>query len=514
MLKKFWKQDLILFCLIFMKNGFLAFEVYSTREFIAAIQISNLEQTFLWSGLTVIALLAFRILLFWNNKNIYKLVSKKILFQKLQKLQLLSTNFYELKKENIGYFQNKFINQADKIKNDYYKVFYIIIDITISLFLMSIISIVFSWIILLILISFVLVNALFSFGFEKIYFKYEDKIFELQEKYNQKIWNILENTKKFIFYAQFKNWISWSSKSGNKFYFENNRQLNKTDLLSALWTVFGISLQILLVLVLGIFYFNKFIDFSSLIASVTLVSFLFTDSSDFLYYMSKYKTIKRIFKKWNVTKTKKLSYKSELIKTITVSNLKSDFLKVPHLLNFKFEANKKYLIIGSSGIGKTSLFNFIFGLNSNYEGRIEINQENFKLQNTVPVFNDWVFIAANNTYVFDASLNQNITLFEQTIDQTQLAKSKAQAQINFHNVDQPSSGEKQRINLARTIYANKKWIFLDESLSNVDQKTSQAIERELLQNTKITLIHIAHNINEENLKLYDYVFQFDDEIKK
>jgi ABC-type multidrug transport system fused ATPase/permease subunit len=58
-----------------------------------------------------------------------------------------------------------------------------------------------------------------------------------------------------------------------------------------------------------------------------------------------------------------------------------------------------------------------------------------------------------------------------------------------------SGGEAQRINIARTIYSNRKFIFFDESLNNLDMITSKKILQNLrkLNNSK-TIFFITHDL--------------------
>ena len=53
-----------------------------------------------------------------------------------------------------------------------------------------------------------------------------------------------------------------------------------------------------------------------------------------------------------------------------------------------------------------------------------------------------------------------------------------------------SGGEKQRICLARAIYRNKKWLFLDEAFSAIDKTNSDRIHQFILSDPYLTVLSI------------------------
>lgn len=47
-------------------------------------------------------------------------------------------------------------------------------------------------------------------------------------------------------------------------------------------------------------------------------------------------------------------------------------------VDYRFEAGKKYLILGENGSGKSTLFKLLTGLESEYEGRISVNETDIR----------------------------------------------------------------------------------------------------------------------------------------
>ena len=72
-----------------------------------------------------------------------------------------------------------------------------------------------------------------------------------------------------------------------------------------------------------------------------------------------------------------------------------------------------------------------------------------------------------------------------------------------------SGAEKQRICVARALYRNKKWLFLNEAFSAMDKGTSQEIHNLILSDSNITVVSIEHQITRKILLLYDEVLLVD-----
>lgn len=173
-----------------------------------------------------------------------------------------------------------------------------------------------------------------------------------------------------------------------------------------------------------------------------------------------------------------------------------------------FERGKKYMITGPSGCGKTTLLKLIKGI---YE--TESVQINGKKQ--VDLFDDASFVAQKGA-LFPWSIEKNIALdrpvetdrIDQVLKQVQLDQLDLSHLIRQDN-ETLSGGEIQRIHLARVLYQNKSWIFLDEAFSALDAQTTKAIEQLFLSDPNITLIHVCHKPILENQKQYDEIIHME-----
>ena len=77
--------------------------------------------------------------------------------------------------------------------------------------------------------------------------------------------------------------------------------------------------------------------------------------------------------------------------------------------SYRFEAGKKYLILGENGSGKSTLFKLLTGLESEYEGCISVNGTD--IRQLWPALYDRIGVVLQDAFLFDDTLLQNITLY-------------------------------------------------------------------------------------------------------
>ena len=76
----------------------------------------------------------------------------------------------------------------------------------------------------------------------------------------------------------------------------------------------------------------------------------------------------------------------------------------------------------------------------------------------------------------------------------------------FLNEENISQGQKQRINIARSLYFNRDVVMIDEAFVNLDKNLREKLENIFLESSK-TVIMITHQYNEEYLKKFDVVIR-------
>lgn len=185
------------------------------------------------------------------------------------------------------------------------------------------------------------------------------------------------------------------------------------------------------------------------------------------------------------------------------------------LNNLVIDQGKKYLVIGKSGDGKSTFLD-ILTKQKKADG-LYVNNKDLKDVQFSTYADKFSYVNQNND-LLPFSFEQNITLGRKmskyslkdlvTIFNLESIFDKERDNLDFEHLNL-SGGEKQRICLARAIYRNKKWLFLDEAFSAIDKTNSDRIHQFILSDPYLTVLSIEHKVTKETVSLYDKVLLFE-----
>jgi NitT/TauT family transport system ATP-binding protein len=180
-------------------------------------------------------------------------------------------------------------------------------------------------------------------------------------------------------------------------------------------------------------------------------------------------------------------------------------------LNFQVETGSVTSILGASGIGKTTLLKILAGIKHLENGKVFIDtEENIVEQPKSPIF--VVFQDYNLTLLPWLSVKKNILLGQYksgySISEDNLVeivknlfkelKTEIETKIFLDKYPNTlSSGQKQRIQIARALITNAQFILLDEPDSAVDFLTKSTIREVIVYLAKVRkvgVIVITHDI--------------------
>ena len=165
-------------------------------------------------------------------------------------------------------------------------------------------------------------------------------------------------------------------------------------------------------------------------------------------------------------------------------------------------------VFGQSGSGKTTLLRTIAGLNKNCLGTIKMN--NIELMNS----HNNQFISSEKrqiSLVFqDARLFPHLTVNENlqfairrckknTLNFAEIIQLTGISSLLSRHIKQLSSGEKQRIALARAILSEPKLLLLDEPLSALDQENKASllsVLKKVHKQLHLPIIYVSHHLPE------------------
>ncbi|MGM9632068.1 MAG: ABC transporter ATP-binding protein [Eubacteriales bacterium] len=182
-------------------------------------------------------------------------------------------------------------------------------------------------------------------------------------------------------------------------------------------------------------------------------------------------------------------------------------------INYTFEKGKKYAIVGASGSGKSTLLSLLMASYKNYSGSICYDGAELRTLNTSDLY-DMQSIIAQNVFVFNSSIKDNITMFkdfpedelERAISLSGLSALTGEKGSDYlcgEGGNALSGGEKQRISIARSLLSRSKVLLVDEATAALDSETSFAVTSSILSLDGITVIEVTHSLDGALLKKYD-----------
>lgn len=161
-------------------------------------------------------------------------------------------------------------------------------------------------------------------------------------------------------------------------------------------------------------------------------------------------------------------------------------------------------ITGASGCGKTTLLRIMLGLLPQNAGKIIVDQVPLGPA-TMGTWRSRIAAVMQDDYLLSGTLAENISFFDPQPNERRIEQACRLACIHEDIVKMPmayhslisdmgsalSSGQRQRILLARALYRDPDALFLDEGTANLDQTTENEIAR-MLSILQITRVVIAH----------------------
>lgn len=175
-------------------------------------------------------------------------------------------------------------------------------------------------------------------------------------------------------------------------------------------------------------------------------------------------------------------------------------------INFNIQSQKDLLITGPSGFGKTTLLSILCGLQKPTEGNVKYDEINlydldedkiddFRGKKLGIVFQNFNLINAF-TVKQNLDLANSIFNFKDNDQLYYLLERIGLAEKSHIRVSKLSTGEKQRLAVARAFIGNPKWVFCDEPTSSLDDKNTDIILNLIKEETlrcKASLILITHD---------------------
>ena len=181
-------------------------------------------------------------------------------------------------------------------------------------------------------------------------------------------------------------------------------------------------------------------------------------------------------------------------------------------VNYVFEDNKIYGILGKSGYGKSTLLKTIAGLLKPISGEVIIDKSvvrNARTSEAYMMFQNYTcfdWLRCLDNVLIAQSVHGKVT--EQDIENaTKWLNAVGLGNDLDKYPTQLSGGMKQRLALARTLFMNPSVVLMDEPLSALDEKTREVMQNLIIEDhkhDKNIIIMVTHSHEEAN-KVCDVV---------
>ena len=195
--------------------------------------------------------------------------------------------------------------------------------------------------------------------------------------------------------------------------------------------------------------------------------------------------------------------------SIELKNLKKNYnnFEAVNDLNFKIDTGKIIGLLGPNGCGKTTTIGMILGLIKPTEGEILVKGKNVEIEkNRIQVLEKMNFISPYVELPKKLTVKENLIVYGKMYEVKNLKEriEKLTIDLNlseFQNrkTGELSSGQKNRVSLAKSLINTPEILLLDEPTASLDPDTGDYI-RSYIENyaskNNTTILLASHNMSE------------------
>ena len=197
--------------------------------------------------------------------------------------------------------------------------------------------------------------------------------------------------------------------------------------------------------------------------------------------------------------------------------------KIIDNLNLEISFRDKVLILGKSGSGKTTFLKILSGLIPINEGAIHNgknkNKEFIRFKESISHLSQENFIVDKESIFYNITLKQkklanqaDMNNFDKVIKIANLNEFMRKQHLKENTIlnegaSNISGGERQRICIARSLFADNKLIIMDEPFSSIDKQNTDEIFRQILKDSANKTLIISNHKKIE-FKHFDKVIFF------
>ena len=188
-----------------------------------------------------------------------------------------------------------------------------------------------------------------------------------------------------------------------------------------------------------------------------------------------------------------------------LSKVYNKFLAVDKI-DFQIEKNKTIGLLGPNGCGKTTTIGMMLGLVSPSSGEILIERKNINLFRRDEILKRFNFASPYVELPKKLTVKQNLEIYGRLYGVKNLKEriNEISSDLNIktffeRKTGELSSGQKNRVSLAKSLINKPEILLLDEPTASLDPDIGDFIRsylQEYKSKNKITILLASHNMNE------------------
>ena len=522
-INKFWKDNLLVIFILFLTGlcqTIVSVQIASALDALIAFNFNHfLKIVGIVLGLFAIQLIFVRLQIIKISQVKQKMATaiRVDITQRMEK-----TSYNEFHKRQVGTYASWLSNDLSTIESVGFDNFYALLTGAIATLTSVIALFFFHWSLVLWTIIAGTLTVFLPKIFEKQMAEASLKTTKENEYFLSRVSEALAGFDTLFSYSLLKNITTNTKAASLNLADAKNKQaivVSNVTIAGIFGNIFG---QISILTLTGFLAFQKIVPIGSFAATSNLGITIFNTLGNVSTQLAQIRSVQPIFDKFeNIeahTENNQHLIPSE-IQGIKLSHLSYAYgdKQVLSDISYHFELGNKYAIVGSSGSGKSTLLNILIGKLIDYTGsatfsNLELNEINGKdLRNNILYIDQ-------TPYLFSGTIRENITLgesfsnsaFNQVIKEAVLEdiieKLPDGLDTDIGEAGRLlSGGQRQRIALARGLIRGKRIILIDEGTSSLDESSALRIEENLVNNPKLTVIMITHQLRDKIEKQLDGV---------
>lgn len=297
-----------------------------------------------------------------------------------------------------------------------------------------------------------------------------------------------------------------------------------THITEELGNVTGSISQLLCFFIGGLFILNGKIAIGELIASIQLLNYIFSPISKIGGLLSGIRSTKSLRKQLKELTTYPTIFGADIhpdeypMISLEAVSLSYDSKTIINNVQMDFHSPDKYLLLGESGAGKSSLLDLLDRKIRPTKGNLFLNGQNLKDISQKDLYRI-IQKVDQSPYLFDISIRENITLgrpydekhfydITEKCNLTKLIQERGQESIGKF-ASEISGGERQRIGIARALYSNADIYLFDEPIAALDKDNAEQILNLILGLENKMVIVVSHQVPEAVISRFDHVMRLE-----